>query len=160
MSQANKNIITNFYTAFSKGNSNEMIQCYHNDVVFEDPAFGTLKNGKPAKMWEMLMTRKKESTTVVFSNIEANETTGKANWTATYEYGPKNRKVINNVSASFKFKDGKIIEHIDSFNLWNWTKQALGISGTLLGWSSFMKNKIQKTTNTQLTDYINKKKTS
>ena len=154
MTQNNTQLIENFYTGFSQGNAAAMTACYHNDIVFEDPAFGRLENGKPSKMWEMLMSRKKESTTLVFSNIEANETTGKANWTATYEYGDKNRKVINNVTANFKFKDGKIIEHIDTFDLWSWTKQALGFSGVLLGWSSFMRKKIQKTTNEQLNEYM------
>jgi len=88
------------------------------------------------------------------SYIEATETTGGANWTATYKYGENERDVVNNVTASFKFKDGKIIEHIDSFKLWKWTRQALGVSGTLLGWTPLMKNKIQKTTNEQLNDYI------
>jgi len=156
MSEKHTQLIEKFYTGFTNGIATEMTSCYHDKVVFEDPAFGRLENGKPAKMWEMLMSRKKESTKVIFSNIEANETSGKANWTATYEYGDKNRKVINNVTANFKFKDGKIIEHIDSFDLWSWTKQALGFSGTLLGWSSFMKKKIQKTTNTQLSEFINK----
>lgn len=156
MTQDNKQLIENFYTSFSNGDANGMTACYDENVIFQDPAFGKLENGKPAQMWKMLMSRKKESTTVVFSNIEANETTGKANWTATYEYGDKNRKVVNNVTANFKFKDGKIIEHIDTFDLWKWTKQALGLSGTLLGWSSFMKNKIQKTTNQQLTEFISK----
>jgi len=135
----NKQLIEDFYTGFSNGNATKMTACYHDNVIFEDPAFGRLENGKPFKMWEMLMSRKKESTTVVFS---------------TYEYGDKNRKVVNNVTANFKFKDGKIIEHIDSFDLWSWTKQALGFSGVLLGWSSFMRNKIQKTTNEQLNKFI------
>jgi len=154
MSTNNKELIEKFYNGFSEGNATVMTACYHDDVIFEDPAFGRLENGKPSKMWEMLMSRKKESTTVVFSNIEADETSGKANWTATYEYGDKNRKVVNNVTANFKFKDGKIIEHIDTFDLWKWTKQALGFSGTLLGWSSFMRKKIQKTTNEQLNEYM------
>ena len=38
--------------------------------------------------------------------------------------------------------DGKIIKHTDIFDLWEWSKQALGVSGYLLGWSGFMKNKI------------------
>jgi len=156
MNSDNKQLIENFYTAFTKGDANGMTACYHNDVVFEDPTFGKLENGKPAKMWEMLMSKKKASTTIVFNNIDADEKTGKANWTATYEFGEKNRKVVNNVSAKFKFKDGKIIEHIDTFDIWKWTKQALGFSGVLLGWSSFMKKKIQKTTNDQLTEFISK----
>lgn len=156
MEHHNEQLINDFYTAFANGDANGMIACYDDNVTFKDPVFGKLENGRPAKMWEMLLSRKKNTTKVVFDTIEANESMGSANWTATYEYGPKNRKVVNNVTANFKFKDGKIIEHVDTFDLWKWTKQALGFSGVLLGWSSFMKNKIQQTTNKQLNEYINK----
>jgi len=57
------------------------------------------------------------------------------------------------VQASFQFKDDKIIQHKDHFDLWKWTQQALGPAGYLLGWSSFMKNKIQKSTNKMVDDY-------
>jgi len=52
-----KQLIEKFYTAFTNGNADEMNACYHEDVVFEDPVFGRLEDGKPAKMWEMLMSR-------------------------------------------------------------------------------------------------------
>lgn len=152
----NTELIKKFYTAFSNGNSAEMIECYHKDIVFKDPVFGELTGERACKMWEMLMAQKKESTTVTFSNVVANENTGSANWVAKYVYGEKQRKVTNEVSAHFTFKDGKIIKHTDSFDLWKWTKQALGAPGYLLGWSSFMKNKIQKTTNANLDTYIQK----
>jgi len=152
----NKEVITKFYTSFSNGNYKKMLECYHKDIIFEDAVFGKLKGDKAFKMWEMLLSQKKGETIINFDNVQATAESGKANWVAEYYYGDKKRKIINRVSAEFKFKDGKIIQHIDSFDLWKWTKQALGIAGLLIGWTPFIKNKIQKTTNKRLDEFINK----
>lgn len=149
----NEELISKFYQSFGEQNIEGMLACYHEEVVFEDPAFGVLKNGDPAQMWRMLLSRSTGNTTIECSNIKANETTGSANWRAAYEYGPKRRKVINEISAQFEFKDGKIIKHTDKFNLWKWTQQALGLPGYLLGWSPFMKKKINQMTNKLLTEF-------
>lgn len=151
---SNSELISKFYEAFANADSKTMVECYHENITFEDPAFGKLQGEKACKMWEMLLSRAKGDLKVIFSEISADEKTGKALWVATYNYGPKKRKVINHVSASFKFQDGKIIEHIDNFDAWRWSKQALGLPGYLLGWSTFMKNKIQKTTNGLLEKYM------
>ena len=153
----NQELIAQFYTSFSNGKVKEMTECYHENIVFQDPVFGRLEGEKAFKMWEMLLSKKNKSTKISFNNIQTNSKNGSAHWTAEYTYGKANRKVINKVSAQFKFKDGKIIEHIDRFNLWKWTQQALGIIGYLIGWSPFMKNKIQRTTKKQLDDFISQK---
>ncbi len=148
----NSELIETFYTSFSNADFKGMVECYHEDIVFEDPAFGKLKGERAAKMWEMLLSQKKSDIKISFNSIEATTENGKANWVAEYYYGK--RKVVNNISANFKFKDGKIIEHIDTFDLWKWTKQAMGTTGYLMGWSSFMKNKIQKTVNKRLDKFM------
>ena len=152
----NNQVIKKFYSSFSEGNSNGMIECYHENVFFQDPAFGILKGDRAKKMWEMLLSQKNTDIKITFDHVTDSGDSGKVNWVAEYSYGKKRRKVINHVSANFKFQDGKIIEHIDTFDLWKWTKQAMGPVGYLLGWSSFMKNKIQKTTNSKLNKYISK----
>ena len=63
-------------------------------------------------------------------------------------------QTMDTAFATFEFEDGKIIKHTDDFDLWKWTKQALGFLGYLLGWSSFMKNKIQSKTTILLSNYI------
>ncbi len=131
-----------------------MVAHYHKDVVFKDPAFGKLTGNKVAKMWEMLLSRKEAALKITFSNVKANDVEGSADWKAEYLYGPKKRKVINQVHARFIFKEGKIVEHIDSFNLWKWSSQALGPIGYLIGWTPFMKRKIQKFANKRLNNFI------
>ena len=51
MSENNKQLIEKFYTAFTNGDANGMTSCYDENVTFEDPTFGKLENGNPAKMW-------------------------------------------------------------------------------------------------------------
>ncbi len=51
---------------------------------------------------------------------------------------------VNNIKAHLRIQDGKITEHTDKFDIWKWSRQALGIPGTLFGWSHFMKNKIHQ----------------
>lgn len=150
-------LLKRFYDSFSAGDAQSMAACYHEDIIFHDPAFGTLK-GKSAKyMWEMLLNKKDNDLEIDYKILNANDKQGKVQWTARYGYGPKKRKVVNTVTASFEFKEDKIIKHTDYFNLWAWSRQALGISGYLLGWSSFLKNKIQQKTGKLLNSYIKTK---
>ena len=154
----NKDLVVKFYTAFSEGNAKSMTECYHHDVVFQDPAFGKLTGDRAKNMWHMLLSNKtNDSGGVTFKNIIVNDSKVSAEWRAEYLFGEKKRPVVNNVTANFKFRDGKIIEHIDDFDVWTWSKQALGLSGLLLGWTSFLKNKIQQNANAKLDEYINLK---
>ncbi|MEI6864523.1 hypothetical protein [Flavicella sp.] len=103
---------------------------------------------------------KKKDTIINFDNIQATPENGKVNWVAEYLYGNKKRKVVNLVSANFKFKDNKIIEHFDTFDLWKWSRQAFGIQGFLIGWTTSMKNKIQLTANKKLNEFIKNNRTN
>lgn len=152
----NEAVIKQFYQSFSDGNADGMIACYHDDIVFTDPAFGTLEGEKAKAMWQMLLSRGDSKPEIQFSNVSADDKYGKADWVAKYNYGPQKRKVVNTITARFAFKDGKIIKHTDDFDLWKWSQQALGVSGYLLGWSSFMKNQIQKKTNGLLGKFMGK----
>ena len=156
MNMNNSDTIKKFYTSFANGDAKGMIECYHENVVFQDPVFGTLKGLRAHKMWEMLLSNKKASAKISYSGIKSTNENGQAKWIAEYLYGEKKRPVINKVSAAFKFKDGKIIEHIDTFDLWKWTRQAMGIVGVLMGWTPMIKSKIQKTVHTRLDKFIDK----
>jgi len=147
-------IIEKFYAAFANGDAAGMISCYHEEVAFTDPAFGTLQGDRAKAMWRMLLSNTDAGLTVHYFDIEAGDDTGKAKWLAKYFYGPKRRLVVNEVSAAFTFKDGLIYTHVDSFDLWRWTRQALGLSGTFMGWSGFMRNKIQATTKGRLDKFM------
>ena len=142
----NAALLHDFYTAFAKADADGMSNCYHPEVVFSDPAFGVLKGKDVELMWRMLIKRSKGNIKIAFQNVHADDQKGAVDWTAEYVFGGTGRKVFNTIHANFEFKDGKIIRHTDHFDMWTWSRQALGWKGLFLGWTPFLKAKIQKQT--------------
>jgi ketosteroid isomerase-like protein len=155
--QSNADIIARFYTAFQQRDYGAMNSCYSDDIVFSDPAFGMLQGEEVRSMWEMLCKNAKDFS-LSFSNIQLlDEEYATCNWTATYTFSKTGRKVVNNIKAYMKLKDGLITEHSDAFKLSKWAAQALGLPGIFLGWTNFMKKKIQKNARKSLDLYMSKK---
>jgi len=140
----NEQTIHKFYAAFANADAKTMCECYHTNIKFQDPAFGLLKGDDVCQMWKMLIEKSKGSIKIEFSDIKADDYIGSAKWVATYNFSKTNRKVVNSIRAQFQFQDGLILKHTDYFDIWKWSKQALGIKGFLLGWTGFMQNKIQE----------------
>ncbi len=141
---ANKDLITKFYSAFQKLDYATMQSCYHEDVIFNDPAFGILEGDEVRAMWEMLCKNAKDFKLSISSIQLLDEEYATCNWVANYTFSKTGRKVTNNIKAHMRIQDGLITEHTDQFDIWKWSRQALGLSGVLLGWSNFMKVKIRK----------------
>lgn len=138
-----KSVITKFYTAFQLLDYKTMQSCYADDVVFSDPGFGLLDQGKPQAMWQMLCTNAKDFH-LSFDNIELiDDEYATCQWTAKYTFASTGNAVTNHIKAYIRVQDGKITEHTDSFNFYKWCKQALGLSGLLLGWTGFMQRKVR-----------------
>lgn len=143
MSDANHALITRFYQAFKCLDAEAMAACYSPDVVFSDPAFGTLHGKDAADMWRMLVSRAKDFS-LTFDNVRADERGGGAHWVATYLFSQTGRTVINDIQARFVIRDGLICEHHDHFDLWRWARQALGTKGLLLGWTPLVQGKVRE----------------
>jgi ketosteroid isomerase-like protein len=130
MQQFNKQLVENFYSSFSKKDLDGMLNCYHENVVFDDPVFGRLEGQKAKDMWRMLI-KKGGDIEVLFKNIQADNIKGSSEWEARYKFSRTGRKVHNKVKATFEFEDGRIIKHTDRFNLWKWSLMALGPVGII-----------------------------
>ena len=143
MSEANAALITRFYLAFQRLDAEAMAASYTDDVVFSDPAFGTLRGKDAGDMWRMLAARAKDFS-LTFDHVHASDNTGAAHWVATYLFSQTGRTVVNDIHARFVFRDGKICEHHDHFDFWRWSRQALGTPGLLLGWSPMLKGKVRQ----------------
>jgi uncharacterized protein len=148
-------LIENFYAAFQKRSWQEMIACYHEQVTFYDPVFENLEPAQAKAMWEMLC-RNASDLSLQYDKIQADDEYGTCNWTAAYTFSQTGRPVINHIKAHFRFHEGRIIEHMDNFNLWTWSRQALGWRGWLLGWSPFVEKKIRKMARRNLQKFMAK----
>lgn len=136
-------LIERFYEAFNRRDAETMAACYHGDVCFSDPVFPDLRGEHAGNMWRMLCSRASDLA-IEASDIVTDDSAGRAHWEAWYTFTATGRKVHNRIDAAFRFRDGKIIEHRDSFPLWKWTRMALGPTGVLLGWTPLVKSKVRE----------------
>lgn len=139
----NATLITRLYTALAEKDGAAMGACYADDARFSDPAFQNLDAAGVRTMWAMLCSRATDLSVEV-SGIEADDTHGRARWVATYTFSKTGRKVRNEIDAEYEFRDGLIVRHTDRFDLWRWAGMALGLKGTLLGWTPMVQNAIRK----------------
>jgi ketosteroid isomerase-like protein len=139
----NAKLIARFYEALARHDAETMIACYAPDARFSDPVFPRLDAAAVATMWRMLCARGRDLR-VVASNIDADDSKGRAHWVATYTYSATRRPVVNEIDATFAFMESRILRHEDRFDLHRWAMQALGPPGLLLGWAAPMQNAIRR----------------
>ena len=154
---ANEKLITKFYTCFQNKDYKGMQACYTDDATFSDAVFVNLDAKQVRAMWEMLLRTGKDLA-LEFKDVSANEIKGGATWIATYTFSRSGNKVVNFIKAEFLFESGKIKKHTDHFNFYTWARQALGMTGVLLGWTSFLKQKIRDTAAKNLKEFMEKNK--
>ena len=153
----NAALIEKFYSSFKELDGDGMAECYNEKVAFSDPVFPKLHGARAAAMWKMLCANARDFE-LLFSDIQADEFMGSAHWEAKYVFSKTGRKVHNTIDASFRFQDGKIIQHIDTFNFWKWSRMALGPTGMILGWTPLVKNTIRNQAAKNLDAFIKKSK--
>ena len=150
----NQQLLEQLYRSFQNHDAAGMVACYHPDATFEDPAFGKLQGAEVGAMWTMLLERAAGELDVNYSQIQADDSSGSAYWEAKYLFSKTKRPVHNKINSRFRFKEGKIWEQKDTFDLWRWSSMALGGMGKLLGWTPFLRNKVQQQSRTLLKKFM------
>jgi ketosteroid isomerase-like protein len=143
VSAANRSLIERFYEAFGRRDGDAMAACYTPDATFSDPVFTDLRGEEPGAMWRMLTARATDLR-IELREHDADGDRGSARWIAHYTFTQTGRPVVNDVQASFRFRDGLIAEHTDSFDFHRWSRQALGTSGLLLGWTPLLRAAVRR----------------
>lgn len=142
MAHPNEELLERFYSAFDRRDGAEMARCYAPDARFSDPVFPDLRGDEPGRMWQML-TQGADDLSVELAEHEAGDESGTARWIARYTFTQTGRPVVNDIRATFRFRDGLIAEHRDEFDFHRWARQALGPVGLLLGWTPIVRNKVR-----------------
>lgn len=128
--EENRATIERFYEAFGRCNGAAMTAEYADGAHFRDPAFGDLHGADVGAMWRMLTSRATDLK-IELREHEADGDSGSAHWIARYTFST-GRPVVNDIQASFRFEDGKIVDHVDEFDFRRWAAQALGFKGNLV----------------------------
>ena len=129
-----------------------MAACYAPGAHFSDPVFTDLRDEEPGAMWRML-TGRAEDLEVRLAEHEAGDEHGSAHWLADYTFRT-GRKVHNDITAEFRFVNGRIAEHRDSFSFYAWARQALGPAGLALGWTPILRSKVRREARSGLDEFL------
>lgn len=136
-----------FYAAFAVLDTDGMAAFYAPDVRFEDPVFALAGREAVMAMWSMLCetvkAKSREAWSLETSAIRADAREGSAHWEARYRFSATGRLVHNRIDATFVFRDGLVIRHVDRFDVWARSRQALGAPGLLLGWIGFLRRQLR-----------------
>jgi len=146
-------LIERFYAAFDRRDGDAMAACYAPDATFVDPVFGRLNAEQAGSMWRML-TSQSDDLRVELAERQADGDTGSARWIARYTFTRTGRPVVNEVRATFRFADGLIVEHVDKFGFYRWARQALGRTGTLLGWTPSLQLRVHREARRRLAGWM------
>lgn len=121
----NSQRIEALYAALAKGDPDAATACYADDAYFEDIAFRRHGCEQIHQMWRMVCHAKPM---VTFWSAVADEQRGSGHWTADYMFGRTDakpgRRVVNNSTSAFTFRDGLIVEHRDHCDARAWARQA------------------------------------
>jgi ketosteroid isomerase-like protein len=153
MAHPNQDLIDRFYAAFAERDGATMAACYAPGASFSDPVFPGLVGTEPGAMWRMLTERASDLRLELVERA-ADDETGSAHWLASYTFTQTGRPVENDVRASFRFSDGLIAEHRDSFDFHRWARQALGPVGLLLGWTPLLRASVRRRARKGLDEYL------
>lgn len=152
MSQAT---ITRFYDAFARLDGAVMQACYAADAQFDDEAFSLRGRAQIGGMWRMLCDATRSKGADLWRLTVSDITDHGAHWDAHYRFSATGRLVDNRIDAQIQCgPDGLIQRHVDRFDFWRWSRQALGTPGLLLGWSPFLRAKVRATAAANLARYL------
>jgi hypothetical protein len=154
--------IHRFYSAFEQLDHPTMATCYADNASFQDEAFALQGKRDIMGMWGMLCdavrAKGRDDWKLTYSEVQAQGSTGSAHWEPIYRFSATGRMVHNVIDAEFRFDEqGLILTHRDRFDFWSWSRQALGAPGLLLGWSGFLRSKVQQQANANLRKYLQHK---
>lgn len=134
--------VERFYRAFQQRDAATMAASYATRATFRDPVFA-LSGTHIGAMWKMLCARGADLR-IEFGGLRGEAESVEADWQAWYTFSATGRKVHNVIHARFRLDAGLIVEHVDDFDFWRWSRQALGPAGLLLGWSPFLRDKVRR----------------
>jgi ketosteroid isomerase-like protein len=148
-------VIRQFFDAFARGDTDALGRCYHADVSFGDPLYPEIEGrDRVVGMWRMLLDLSR-GVEVSARDIQADNYSGTAHWTARYVFPQTGRRVVKEVDAQFRFDEGLIVRHHDQFDFRRWSTMAFGRpTGVLVGWSPSLRRRVRHQARGQLEDYL------
>jgi hypothetical protein len=147
--------IETYFDAFSKGDYRTMRSLCDPKITFNDPVYTSLQ-GKSVFALHHFMAERRICPTITIRSISEKGNRVKVKWTNEYEYATYKTHISIDVRSIFHFEHTSIISQTDQYNLWKWSKMALGFTGTYLGWTPMFRSTLRRSSQQSLATFIQK----
>lgn len=144
-------VAARFFDAFAVGDWHAMGRLYAPQARFSDPLFPQLDAEQVRALWQMLLTQAQGFRLSYRIDAESDHA-ARVLWVAHYLYG--RRPVVNRVVSEMQLGAGCILVQNDHFNLWRWARQALGLTGWLLGGTPLLRRRLRREAAVRLQAFI------
>lgn len=147
--------IARLYAAFAQLDGDAMQACYAANAQFDDEVFSLRGRAQVGGMWHMLCAATQANGRDVWRLQTRDITPRSAHWEAHYRFSATGRLVHNRIDAEFECgPDGLILRHRDHFDFWRWSRQALGMTGLMLGWTPWLRARVRARAGANLAAYL------
>ncbi len=116
-----KDVVTQFYAAFEKGDTATLARLYHPAVKFQDAMFSYEDRAGTMKMWTKILADPSTKIRFTMDSVDGKQVTG--HWVADYKI--LGRPVHNEIKTTMTVENGLITSHKDDFSWNKWAPQAL-----------------------------------
>ena len=140
---ANAALINRFYEAFARQRRRGDGRLLHARRPLPDPVFTRPHGDEVGAMWRMLCGRGNGPRGRPLGRQGRRRRPARPTGRPTTRSRHRPRRSTTSIDASFRFENGLIADHRDSFDLYAWARQALGPVGVLLGWAPPIQSKIR-----------------
>ena len=130
-------LVERLYSSLDQHMPSDMAKCYHANATFRDIAFDLRGQRAIGGMWRMICAG---DIRAKFEVVHADDETAVVKLVDEYTFTDTGRKVKNEIESRFRFRDGLIVEHLDSCDAKAWAAAAIGgVGGFLAGRFRFLR---------------------
>ncbi|PVF96937.1 hypothetical protein CPB86DRAFT_786428 [Serendipita vermifera] len=143
-----KELVERYLSAYKSLDLKAMEECMDPEFTFSDPAFPLLDAKHAKAMFSMFINgRDTNKMEIEYQDIAKSSEDLKYTATYTVRYLFNGRPVTNVIRPTFTISPSSnlFVSQVDDFPFYPWARQALGLSGWLLGWTGYLQSKVQET---------------
>ena len=129
-SSASASVVDRLFEALRRADASVIDACYHPQISYSDSVFEDLRGARVALRWRMLL-QQADGFSLEHGLVFADERKAQVQWTADYRLRGKRIRVP--ILSTLAIWDDLIVRQVDEYNFWQYSRQAQGIPGLLLG---------------------------
>lgn len=123
-------VVDRFFEALRRADDAVINACYHPQISYSDPLFEDLRGARVALRWRLLL-REAQSFSLEHELVFADERKVQVQWTV--DYALKGKKIRLPILSTLAIWDNLIVRQVDEYEFWQYSRQAQGFAGLLLG---------------------------